>query len=240
MLRVGGEAHLGVLLVALEDERPGAHRLAVQLLRLAGPEQRIGIFRRIDGGEAHGQVGEEGRLGMAQGEAHGVRIELVDALDQRGEAHRLGIGEAARRQCVPGMRRVELALEAPQHVVGVEFAARGEPAGRVEFHAPAQVEGVGQAVGADLPALRQCRDYVRAAGGELHQAFEHGFRHGVGGGGGGVLDDVETFRAGLGAHHQALAEGRRTGEHAGQGECVEQAAECVLHGAVSFPGAQDL
>jgi hypothetical protein len=100
------------------------------------------------------------------------------------------------------MRRVELALEAPQHVVGVEGAAWGEILVGVEFHPLAQGEGVAQAVIADFPALRQRRDDVGAAGGEGHQAFEQGFRCGVSGGGGGVLDDIETFRAGFAADHQ--------------------------------------
>ncbi|MNZ63699.1 hypothetical protein D3C78_818530 [compost metagenome] len=170
---------------------------------------------------------------MAQGEAHGVLVELVDGGDQAGQTHRFGIGKAARGQSMPGMLRVELALEAPQHVIGIEFAGRLEVVGTVKLHALAQVEGVAQAIGADFPAFRQRRHHLRAAGGELHQAFEQRLRRGVGGGRGGVLDDVETFRTGLGADHQGLAEGHRTGEHTGQGKRAEQAAEYVLHGAVS-------
>ena len=228
VVRVAGEAHLGVLGVAFEDEGAGADRLAVELFRRFGVEQLFGVLGGIDGGEAHGQVGEERRLGVFQGEAHAVFVERPDLGDQLGEAHSLEIGEAARGQLVPVVLLVALALEAPQHVVGIQFAARREPGRLMKFHPLAQGEGVGQAVGADLPALGQGGDDAGAAGGELHQALVDRLGRGIGGGGGGVLDDVEAFRGGLGADHQGL----RLGEHrqaGAQGQRHEQAAhECFL------------
>ncbi|MCY1424326.1 hypothetical protein D9M71_400650 [compost metagenome] len=203
--RVGVEADLRILTVALEDERPGADRFAVEPLGLAGLEQLVGVLGGIDGGEAHGQVGEEGRLRVSQGEAHAVVVELLDTLDQLGKGHGFHIGIAARRELVPGMCGVELALEAPEHVVGIELAAGGEPGRAVEADALAQLELVDQAVGADGPALGEARLQAGAAGSELHQAVEDGFGRGIGGGRGGVLDDVEAFRAGFGADHQCLA-----------------------------------
>jgi len=203
VIRVAAKAYLGVLGVALEDEGAGADGGVVQPLGLAAGEQMLGVFGRIDRGEAHGQVGQKGRLGMLQNETHAMLVELFDALDQLRQAHGFGVGKAAQRQLVPGMRRVELALEAPQHVVGVEGAAWREFLVGVELHSLAQGEGIAQAVIADLPALRQRRDYFGAPGGEGHQTLEQGFRRGVGGGGSGVLDDIEPFRAGFAADHQA-------------------------------------
>ncbi|MNE72582.1 hypothetical protein D3C80_1685380 [compost metagenome] len=72
---------------------------------------------------------------MFQSETHAVVVELLDALDQLREGHGFGIGEAARGQRVPGMSRVELALETPEHVVGVEFTAGSEPGRAVEGNA---------------------------------------------------------------------------------------------------------
>lgn len=71
---------------------------------------------------------------MFEDEAHAVLVEFLHALDQLRQAHGLGVGKTAQRQPVPGVSRVELALEAPQHVVGVERAARGEALVGVELH----------------------------------------------------------------------------------------------------------
>ncbi|MNF79424.1 hypothetical protein D3C84_616370 [compost metagenome] len=96
--------------------------------------------------ETHRQVLDEGGVDVVQAEAHGVLVDFVDALDRFvqvhiGEVRGLGgIGFAER------ILRVEQALEGEQHVVGVEVAGRGEIVGGVEFHAVAQVEGVGEAV----------------------------------------------------------------------------------------------
>lgn len=109
------------------------------------------------------------------------------------------------------MLRIEGALEGPQHIIGIQAPGRLEVVGGMEFHAGAQVEGIAQSVGADVPALGQPRDHLGGAGAEGEQAVEHGFRGGVGGHRAGVLDDVEAFRAGLGADHQVLRLGRAGG-----------------------------
>ncbi|MCY1535890.1 hypothetical protein D9M68_713150 [compost metagenome] len=141
---------------------------------------------------------------MSQDEAHAVFVELVDAFDQLRHGHGLGIGEAAHGQFVPRVLRIELALETPQHIVGVEVAARGEPGGAVKLYALAQIQGVVQAIGGYLPAFGQAWNQRGTARGEIHQALEQGLRRGVGGGGGGVLDDVEAFRTRLGADHKVV------------------------------------
>ncbi|MCY1365606.1 hypothetical protein D9M69_524600 [compost metagenome] len=179
---------------------------------------------------------------MLEGEAHVLVVELFHRADQAGQAHRLGIGEAARSQLVPRVLRVELALEAPEHVVGVERAGGLEVVGAVELHALAQGEGVLQAVVTDRPAFRQRRHHAGAAGGELYQALEHRLGRGVGGGGGGVLGDVEPFRAGLGADHQRLAERRRAAKQADEGQADERVAHggCRNKGPPGSPAAAGL
>ncbi len=202
---VGAKAHLGILGIAFEDERAGADGLAVEALGCMLGEQLVGVLGRIDGGETHGQVGQEWRFRVPEHEAHAIVVELFHTLDQLPQAHGFGVGKAAQRQLVPGVIRVELTLEAPQHIVGVEGASRGERRVAVEFHPLAQVEGVAQTVVADAPALRQRGNDLGAAGSEGHQALEQGLCAGVGGGRRGVLDDIETFRARFGAHHQAVS-----------------------------------
>ncbi|MDT4828147.1 hypothetical protein FQZ97_615150 [compost metagenome] len=223
VVRIGLVADLCVAGVAAEDEGAGADRLGVEPVLPAGLEQLVAVLGRVDGGEAHGHVGEEGRLRVVQGEAHGQVVELVHRLDQLAHVHRFEVGVAAWRRVVPGMLRVQRAPEAPEHVVGVEVAVGLEVRGAVELHPRAQVEGVGQPVGADLPALRQGRDDLRGAGAERHQAAEQRLGGGVGGDRAGVLDDVEAFRAGFGADHQVL---RQRGAGA---ECQEQGQVARIH-----------
>ncbi len=63
VLREGAVPDDRVLLVLQQVERPGADRLLVELVRRAGLHHRVGVFLRLDRGEGHGQVSEEGRLG---------------------------------------------------------------------------------------------------------------------------------------------------------------------------------
>ncbi|MCY1373058.1 hypothetical protein D9M69_603080 [compost metagenome] len=106
------------------------------------------------------------------------------------------------------MIRVQLTLEAPDHVVGIHVAGRLEVIGGVELDAFTQMERVGQAVFADVPGVGQCRNHVGGAGLEVCQAIEDGFGHGIGGDCSRVLDHVEAFGAGFRANHQGL--GRNT------------------------------
>lgn len=100
------------------------------------------------------------------------------------------------------MLGVQLALEAPDHVIGIHFAGGLEVVGGVEFDALSQFESVRQTVGADLPAFSQARYGISGAWGESYQAFKNGFGRGICRDGGRVLHDIETFRARLGADHQ--------------------------------------
>ncbi|MNE19438.1 hypothetical protein D3C80_1125180 [compost metagenome] len=109
---------------------------------------------------------------------------------------------AALGDLVPGMGGVEHALEAEQHVVGVQGAIGLEVAGAVEFHPRAQLELVDQAVRRHRPALRQARHYLALACVELDQAVHQYIGRGIGGGQRVVLDHVEAFGAGFAANTQ--------------------------------------
>ncbi|MNP44492.1 hypothetical protein D3C76_1383570 [compost metagenome] len=159
---------------------------------------------------------------MAEGEAHGVRRRRLDRLDQAAQLQRLGMRVAARRGLVPGMGGVEHALEAEQHIVGVQCAAWLEVGGGVEFHIIAQGEVVDQAVGRYRPAGRQARHHLALRRVELHQAVHQHVSCGVGGGQRVVLHHVEAFGAGLAADAQRGGLGNAGGE---QGACGEQGVE---------------
>ena len=105
---------------------------------------------------------------------------------------------------MPWVLRVQLTLEAPQHVIGVHLTRGLEIIGGLELHAVAQVEGVAEAVRADVPAFGQARCGIAGAGFERYQTVENSFRRGVGRDGRRVLHNIETFRAGLGADHQGF------------------------------------
>ncbi|MNO49877.1 hypothetical protein D3C76_402380 [compost metagenome] len=147
IVRVGLVAYLGVLVVALEDERAGADRLAVQLGGFTGLEQLVAVLGGVDRGEAHGHVAQKRCFRAGQGDDHGAIVGLVHRLEQFAKGHAFEIWVADAGLVVPGVLRVELAAQAPQHVIGIEVAGRGEVVGGVELHPLAQVEGVGQAIG---------------------------------------------------------------------------------------------
>ena len=112
---------------------------------------------------------------------------------------------------VPGVLLVEHALEAEQHVLGIESAAGREVGAVVKLHVVAQGEVVDQAVGGDRPAARQARQQFALLGIELHQAVHQHVGRGIGGGQRVVLHHVETLRAGFGAY----AEGGGLGQDRG-------------------------
>ncbi|MNH42091.1 hypothetical protein D3C79_1037160 [compost metagenome] len=74
-------------------------------------------------------------------------VGFVHRLEQLLEGHAFEVRVADAGLVVPWMGGVELAAQAPQHIVGVEFTGRGEVLGAVELHPLAQVKRVGQAVG---------------------------------------------------------------------------------------------
>ncbi|MOA17190.1 hypothetical protein D3C78_1374360 [compost metagenome] len=166
------EADLRVFLVLAEHERPGADRLLVDVGRLALLEQLLGVFGRLDRGEAHGQVLDERGIDAVEGELDGVVVELLHLGDVLVHAH---VGEVRELGGVGLAERhvlVEHSIEGEQDVVGVEFAGRLEEVGGVELDPFTQVEGVGQAVIGNVPAGGQARDHSSTAALELAQAVE--------------------------------------------------------------------
>ena len=174
------------------------------LCGFTGLEQLVGVLGRVDRVERHGDVPQKRRLGVVEGDLDGHVVNFVDALEQVFKAHAFKVGVADQGKFVPRVIRVQLALKAPEHIIGIEGAGRFEIVGAVELHAGAQVEGVFESVGADVPAFGQGRFYIGGSGGEVDQAVEHGFRRGVGRHGSGVLNDIKPFRAGFGADHQVF------------------------------------
>ncbi len=215
VLRVGLVAHLRVLLEAFEHERAGTYRLRVELLWGACLEQLIGVFSRVDRGKAHAQGGQEGRIRMAQGEAHGVRVAGIDRFDQATQLQRLRVRVAAGRGLVPGVSGVEHALEAEQHIVGVQGPAWLEVGGAVEFGVVTQLEVVHQTVGRDRPAQRQAWHHFALLGIEFDQTVHQHVGRGIGGSQRVVLHHVEAFRAGFGTHHQWCGLGEAGQQQAG-------------------------
>jgi len=202
VVRVGFVTNHSVFLETAENERAGTNRLAVEFLRRAGLEQLVGVFGRVNRGEAHAQGCEEGGVGMIQSEAHRQRVEGIDLLDQCWQLQRLGVREAALGDLVPRVGRVEHAFKAEAHVFGGQASAWGEILGAVELHIRVQLEGVGQAVRRHFPAVRQTWHQLAAGGIEVHQAVHQYVGGGVGGGQRVVLHHIKPFRAGLGAHAQ--------------------------------------
>ena len=91
-----------------------------------------------------------------------------------------------------------LTLEREDDIVGVEVAGRLEIVGGLELHAGMQMEGVGQAVVRDFPAVGEARLDFGAAMLELDQARIDGARGGVevvaAGGGAGIEIGRRCFR----------------------------------------------
>ena len=155
---------------------------------------------------------------MAEGEAHGIRRRCLDRLDQAAQLQRLGMRVAARCSLVPGMGRVEHALEAEQHVVGIQFATWLEVGRAVELHVIAQGEVIHQAVGRYRPAGRQARHHLALRRVELHQTVHQHVSRGVGGGQRVVLHHVEAFGAGFAANAQRRGLGYAGSEQGAGGE----------------------
>jgi len=139
-------------------------------------------------------------------------IGLLHALEQFLEAHAFKVRVAHAGFVVPRVFRVQLTLEAPEHVVCIHVARGFEVVGGVELDVVAQMKCIGQAVVTDFPGSGERWHDLGGAGLEVHQAVEHGFGGGIGGDGRGVQDRVKTLRAGFGADHQGF--GRYADSHA--------------------------
>jgi predicted RNA methylase len=106
----------------------------------------------VDGGEVHGQVGDDRRVRL--GQLHDDReivTTLLDRLEQVGHAHVVEVVIGAARDLGVGMLGLPHALEGPDHVIGVEVAGRREAVDAgMELDALAQLEGDGLAVFRDI------------------------------------------------------------------------------------------
>ncbi|MNP29720.1 hypothetical protein D3C76_1227560 [compost metagenome] len=190
--------------------------MAVELLRGAGTEQFVGVFGGVDRGKAHTQGGEEGRIGMVQGEAHRHRVWRIDLFDQAGQLHRLGMGKTALGDFVPRVGRVQHALEAEHHIFAIERAARLEIFGGVKFYVRVQFERVHQPVGGYFPAIGKARYELAIGCIVVEQAVHQHVGRSIGGGQRVILDHIEAFRAGLGAHAQRGGVGQQGAEQGGE------------------------
>ncbi|MCY1416611.1 hypothetical protein D9M71_321230 [compost metagenome] len=164
----------------------------------------IGVLCRKDGGEAHGQVLDERRIGGLEGENHRHGPGFLDLGDIFVQAHADKVRELGGVGLAKRVLPVEHAVEGEQHVVGVEVPCGRERFVGVKLHALAQVEGVLQAVVRDFPASGQGRDGSRAAFFELYQPVVQRFGSVIVGGA-GVLGGIESRWAAFGAEHQAFA-----------------------------------
>ncbi|MCY1458821.1 hypothetical protein D9M71_762360 [compost metagenome] len=91
------------------------------------------------------------------------------------------MGIATLGDLVPGVGRVNHALEAEQHVVGVQAAAWLEVTSAVKLDLRAQLEFVDQAVWRNCPALGQAGYDLALDGIEFDQAVHQDISRGVGG-----------------------------------------------------------
>ncbi len=138
-LPVGGVSHHSDVVVfhpLVEKEGPDAHcGVGVEVVAVDGGET-LGEY--VLGQDAQAQIVKDGALRLLELEDHGV---IVGGLDGLHEGH------------VVQAWRLDLAahesLEGEKHILGVEVLTVGP------FQALAQVEGEGQAVIGDLPALGQ-------------------------------------------------------------------------------------
>src|SRR5208283_3950933 len=89
---------------------------------------------------------------------------LLDRIEELRHVHIVEVVIFPARHFVVGMVRLPLAVEGPQHVVGIEVAGRLEVLQRMELDALAQVEGDRLAAIGYVPALRKTwNDFGRAA-----------------------------------------------------------------------------
>ncbi|MCY1416546.1 hypothetical protein D9M71_320560 [compost metagenome] len=196
-------ADLGIFLVTLKAERPGADGLVVDVAGLARRQQVLGVFCRKDRGEAHGQVLDERGVSCLEGEDHRHGPGFLDLGDVVVKAHANKIGELGGVGLAEGVLPVEHAVEGEQYVVRVEIPCGRERFVGMKLHALAQVKAVLQAVVRNVPASGQGRDSRRTTFFELYQPVVQRFGSVVIGGA-GVLGGIESRWAAFGAEHQAF------------------------------------
>lgn len=175
VLGVGGVAHHRVLLEALEHERPAADRRGVELFRGSGLHQLVGVLRRIDGGEAHAQHRQEGRVGVVENDQHLVVAAFSTRLISSGSCIDWACGKPFCATLCQGLAGSSMRwkLNTTSSASSVRL---GEVGGAVEVHALAQVEAIAQAVVGHRPALGQrgappspCRRRTRPGDSSAHR-----------------------------------------------------------------------
>ena len=228
VVRMGLVADHRVLLVGDQLERACADRLQVGLLWHARGVHLLGILGRMDRREVHAQVGDEGGLRYGQSELHRMIVDLLDRLDDVRHVHRLEVLVASARHLVEGMGLVLLAVEAEQHVIGIEIPRRREVLGRVELHVLAQLEGVGEPVVGHVPGFGQGRHDLGGAALELDQAIEDLARRGIEGGARGVERGAEALGAAFGAIDECLGL-RCCPEREATGNCERSQQNVACH-----------
>ena len=130
-----------------ERERPGPDGVAAEILAL-----RLDRGRRDDGACRRGEVRQERRVGLRQGEGHRQVVRRLHRGHRREEER-----QRERAGIVERVALVQHPVEGELHRLGVQRRAV------VEGHALAQVEPVGQSVVRDLPAFGQLRHDVQRA-----------------------------------------------------------------------------
>ena len=164
----------------------------------------LGILRRHDRGEVHGEVGDERRLRCAQGELDRVVVDFLDGLEQVAHVHAREVLVSAARDLVEGMVRVELPHEREHDVVGVEVARGREALRAVPLHSLAQLEGVDEPVVRDREALGEAGDGLGVPVLELDQPIVDRLRGCVERGAGREQHRAEALRAAFRAVDQRL------------------------------------
>ena len=178
----------------------------------------------MDGGEVHREVCDDRGVGLLQLDDDGeIVVTLRDRVEQVRHAHVVEIVVRAAGDLGEGMVRLPLAVEGPDHVLGVQFTRRREAVhARVELDALAQLEGEGLAVVRDGPAFGQRGNHFGGAGLELHEAVVNG-AGGIESGAGGVDRGGEILRRAFRAIHQRLCVGCTRHQHGGgDNGCTQQ------------------
>jgi hypothetical protein len=99
-----------------------------------------------------------------------VVVELAPAGDESRQTHAGIIGVGAGGVVVERVLRIALAIEAEQHIVGIEIATGRETLDAVKAHASPQVERVCEAVVGDLPGFGKARAHPCGARFEFDDA----------------------------------------------------------------------
>ncbi len=178
-----------IVLVRLQDdalvEAPLRHLVRACAVGTARPVTRVRLDLLLVDDERRriGELGEEVGLGLVDGDLERARVDDADAGDLVGPppCYVLGADDVTEvrlgggGRCLPELRGT---------IQGVFEVVGGDGLAVVESGVGADVEGVGQAIRADVPALGQVRDDLQVAV-DGHEAAEYlddiGCRAGIAG-----------------------------------------------------------